>query len=246
MKTHPMLGRSYSTVALFGFPLLLALVLTGARDRRATELDEITVHRINVVEPDGSLKMVISNSAAMHPGVMGGDTLMPGRKRPPGILFFDERGDEMGGIVIAGDDASRFGGLLFDQMNNDETLRLVTQQAVRDGQFVHQAGLSVTDRNPMHPLPEVMAMMQEVEAIADPQARRARIEELQKDGPLLANRMFVGRRMGGEVMVDLRDDQGRSRLRMVVEKDGAARIEFLDEAGAVLRSLSGPSGPGTQ
>jgi hypothetical protein len=241
MPIHPSLRRSYAAIALVGFPVLLALVIAGADDVRTLDLDEITVQRINVVEPDGTLKMVISNSALMHPGVIDGDTLMPGRSRPPGILFFDDQGDEMGGVAIAGDDASRFGGLLFDQINNDETLRLVSQQAFRDNQFVHQAGLSITDRNPAYTLPEVMAMMQDVEAIEDPAERQARIEELSARGPLRADRMFVGRRMDGEVSVDLRDNAGRSRLRMVVESDGAARIEFLDEEGAVVRTLSGDS-----
>lgn len=43
-------------------------VLMGATSgtRRAT-FDEITVHRVNVVEPDGTLRMVISN-ATNSPG----------------------------------------------------------------------------------------------------------------------------------------------------------------------------------
>jgi hypothetical protein len=240
MKPLRALQHSYATAALIGFPILLALVLIGAGDgSRTARFDELTVQRINVVEPDGSLKLVISNSTLQHPGVIGGDTLMPGRQRPPGLLFFDDRGDEMGGLVIVGDSASRFGGLMFDQLDNDETMRLISQQAGRGDEYRHMTGLSVSDRDPMHPIGEVMAMMAEVQGITDPAARRSRIAELTGDVPLMANRLFVGRRMGGEAVIDLRDARGRSRLRMVVESDGAARIEFLDEAGEVVRSLGG-------
>lgn len=240
MKPLRTLQHSYATAAVIGFPILLALVLIGAGDGgRTARFDELTVQRINIVEPDGSLKLVLSNGALQHPGVIGGDTLMPGRERPPGILFFDDRGDEMGGLVVVGDSASRFGGLMFDQIDNDEVMRLVSQQARRGDEFRHMAGLSISDRDPMHPLGEVMEMMAEVQGITDPAARRARIDELTGGMPLIANRLFVGRRMGGEAVIDLRDARGRSRLRMVVESGGAARIEFLDEAGGVTRSLGG-------
>jgi hypothetical protein len=239
MQLSPAFRRAYTHLATIGFPALLLAAATAWRSAPPQEFGEITVHRINVVEPDGTLKMVISNSALMHPGVIGGDTLMPGRVRPAGITFFDDRGDEMGGFGITGNAEQRWGGVLFDQINNDETLRLITQQGFRDGEFRHQAGLSITDRNPKYSLNEVFKFMNEVEAISDPEARQARIKELEAMGVMNANRMFVGRQPSGDVLVDLRDSNGRPRLRMLVESGGAARIEFLDEAGMVVRTLTG-------
>lgn len=239
MSIPPAVLRLYTILVTISLPVLVLVSATARQGAQSREFGEITVHRINVVEPDGTLKMVISNSALMHPGVIGGDTLLPGRVRPAGITFFDDRGDEMGGIGLTGDNEHRWGGLLFDQINNDETLRLITQQAFRDGKFLHQAGLSITDRNPEYSLNQIFAFMQEVEAITDPQAKQARIAELESLGVFSANRMFVGRQPGGEVLVDLRDGKGRARLRMLVEAGGAARIEFLDEAGKVVRTLDG-------
>lgn len=239
MKISPAVSWSYQTLALIGFPALVLMASLGQRSAPTQDFEEITVHRINVVEPDGTLKMVISNSALMHPGVIGGDTIMPDRERPAGITFFDDRGDEMGGLGITGNDEQRFGGLLFDQIDNDETLRLVTQQGYRDGEFLHEAGLSISDRNPEYSLVQVLELMRETEAISNADERRARFDELKEQGVFAADRLFVGRRLTGEVVVDLRDNRGRPRLRMLVEADGAARIEFLDKDGAVVRTLNG-------
>jgi hypothetical protein len=50
--------------------LIIALFVMGAANERKKEkLDEIDVQRINVIEPDGTLRMVISNQAAF-PGLI--------------------------------------------------------------------------------------------------------------------------------------------------------------------------------
>jgi hypothetical protein len=38
-------------------------------------------------------------------------------------------------------------------------------------------------------------------------------------------------------MVRLRDRQGRDRIRLAVDQQGVARLEFLDAAGAVVERL---------
>jgi hypothetical protein len=237
MKIPDNVRRTYRTFAAVAFPALLFLAATNQRTVPHQEFGEITVQRINVVEPDGSLKMVISSSALQHPGVIAGDTIMPGRVRPAGMTFFDDRGDEMGGFGITGNGEQRWGGMLFDQIDDDETLRFTSQQGYRNGQFVHQAGMSITDRNPDISLPEMMEYMREVEAIEDPAARQTRVSELEAEGVFPSNRLFVGRLATGEVTVDMHDDDGRPRLRMLVEGEGGARIEFLDEEGKVVRTL---------
>lgn len=237
MNIPPDVRRAYGLIAAVGFPALLVLAATNQQSVPVQEFEEITVQRINVVEPDGSLKIVISSSALQHPGVIAGDTIMPDRVRPAGMTFFDDRGDEMGGFGITGDGEQRWGGMLFDQIDNDETLRFLSQQVYRNGQFVHQAGMSITDRNPTISLPEVLEYVRELEAIRDSAEREARAKELQEQGIFPANRLFVGRLATGEVTVDLHDDKGRPRLRMLVEGEGGARIEFLDEEGNVIRTL---------
>lgn len=61
----------------------------------------------------------------------------------------------------------------------------------------------------------------------------ARVERLEATA---AQRVFVG--SAGEIaMIRLRDRAGRDRIRLLVEPDGAARLEFLDAGGGVVHSF---------
>jgi hypothetical protein len=93
----------YSTVLT---TLLTAFTFAGsavARGQdRVQQFDEIEVHRINVREADGTLRMVISNHARL-PGV-----IVKGKENPPvdrpyaGMLFYNDEGTENGGLVFGG------------------------------------------------------------------------------------------------------------------------------------------------
>ena len=51
-----------------------------------------------------------------------------------------------------------------------------------------------------------------------------------------AQRIFVGSD-NDTAMVRLRDRAGRDRIRLIVDAQGSARMEFLDAAGAIVDSL---------
>jgi hypothetical protein len=89
----------YSTVLT---TLLAAFTLAGSAAAKVQRFDEIDVHRINVREPDGTLRMVISNHTRL-PGV-----IVRGKENPPvdrpyaGMLFYNDEGTENGGLVFGG------------------------------------------------------------------------------------------------------------------------------------------------
>jgi hypothetical protein len=89
----------YSTVLT---TLLAAFTLAGSATAQVQRFDEIDVRRINVREPDGTLRMVISNHARL-PGV-----IVRGKENPPvdrpqaGILFYNDEGTENGGLIFGG------------------------------------------------------------------------------------------------------------------------------------------------
>src|SRR5436190_6700325 len=82
--------------------LVVVVVATAAfRQASPQKFDEITVQRLNVVDADGTLRMVISNRDRMHPGQMDGKII--DRPRPvAGMLFFNDEGDEVGGLTFTG------------------------------------------------------------------------------------------------------------------------------------------------
>ena len=87
------------------------------------KFEEIDVERINIVEKDGQLKMVISNKARQHPGIVNGKVIKRDYPRPPGLIFFNQLGDEMGGLVY-GENGPKghFGSLTWDKVKGDQTI----------------------------------------------------------------------------------------------------------------------------
>ncbi len=114
--------KMYAVVATLACIVFFASAFTLQNKKQ--KFEEIDVERINIVEKDGKLKMVISNKERQHPGVMDGKVIQRyGRTRPPGILFFNEIGDECGGLSYDGDlDKGQNLGLSFDKFRQDQTI----------------------------------------------------------------------------------------------------------------------------
>jgi hypothetical protein len=222
---------------LLGYSIIvstLVAVLTIGRavsDPRLTKFDEIDVHRINVREPDGTLRMTISNAAAA-PGIIvkGKEQPHPSRKSA-GMLFFNDEGTENGGLIFGGDKkdgkVGGYGHLSFDQYEQDQVISL--DQSEQNG--VRRAGLSFMDR-PDTPIP-----MDLVARVGTPEGR-AEIEKLGKAGGFGYSRLYIGKTDERASTVVLKDANGRSRLELKVAHDGAASIAFLDENGKAVRTLT--------
>jgi hypothetical protein len=214
----------------------LALVfLTTAALRQAGKpqnLGEITVERINVVDANGTLRLVIANKDRMHPGVMDGKVM--DRPRPvAGLLFFNDEGDEVGGLTIAGqvrDGARRASaGLMFDQLKQDQTIGLMYSE----GNGQRTAGLQVWDRSD-RPLSELIEQLNGANRIADPAEREAAIKKIRDTTPAGQRRVFVGKTADRSANISLADANGKPRLTLTVDATGSPRIEFLDENGKIV------------
>lgn len=221
---------------------LVLVVLAAAAFRQAApakSLGEITVERINVVDANGTLRMVISNKDRMHPGVMDGVTI--DRPRPvAGMLFFNDEGDEVGGLTYTGTVAGGRGranaGIMFDQLKQDQTIGLSYSEA--NGQ--RSTGLQVWDRSDTVRLSELITKLNAANKLPAGAERDAAIAKVRADAPPGPRRVFVGKTQDKASTVVLSDADGRPRLRLTVDPTGNPRIEFLDEAGKVVTRI--PSG----
>jgi hypothetical protein len=216
--------------------LLGVLAFAGfSQGNQKNKFAEIDVERINVIEKDGKLKMVISNSERQHPGIIDGRTLS--RTRPAGMLFFNEKGDECGGLSFNGDQkdgkASAGALLAFDRFLQDQTVAI--QYGENNGQY--SAGLRVWDR-PDSSLGEVVDKLQTIQKMSDGPEKTRAIQKLREtSGVGAAQRVFVGKTREKAAALTLSDPQGRPRAQLIVDAQGAARLEFLDENGVVIQSI---------
>jgi hypothetical protein len=228
--------RLLKAYAITATLLLGVLIFTGfVQTNQKTKFTELDVERINIVEKDGKLKMVISNGERQHPGVIDGRTLS--RTRPAGMLFFNEKGDECGGLSFNGDQrngAASAGALLaFDRFRQDQTVAI--QYGENNGQY--SAGLRVWDR-PDASLGEVVDRLQAIQKMPDgPEKTQAQQKLREMPAAAAAQRVFVGKTREKAAALTLSDPQGRPRLLLMVDAQGAAKLEFLDEKGTVVQRL---------
>ncbi|HWW86562.1 MAG TPA: hypothetical protein VNZ26_23370 [Vicinamibacterales bacterium] len=208
--------------------------LAGAAFRQAPaprNLGEINVERINVVDSDGTLRMVISNKSRMHPGVMDG--IVIDRPRPvAGMIFFNDQGDEVGGLTFTGEETAgqrrADAGMMFDQLKQDQTIGFSYSE--ENGQ--RMAGFQVWDRADSH-LSELIAKLNAANRIADASERQKAIAAARSSAPRGPRRVFVGKERDRVASVSLADGDGRPRLTLRVEPTGQAAIELRDENGKV-------------
>jgi hypothetical protein len=124
------------------------MVLTGAKSDRKQSFDEIQVHRIDVVEPDGTLRMVISDRDRL-PGVIVKGKEQPKSDRPgAGMLFYNDEGSEDGGLVFGGhrnekgEVVDSGASLSFDKYGEGGQIVQLAGVDDKDARF---AGLAVSD-----------------------------------------------------------------------------------------------------
>ena len=216
---------------------LAVIMLSGFQDNSSPRFSEITVERINVVDPFGRNRLVISNDSRMPGPMHRGEEIVPNPGRT-GMLFYNEEGTEAGGLIFSGrreeDGVTATGSLTFDQYEQDQTVAL---QYVDDN-GTWRAGLAIIDRPTEVSLADMLQLSEEVGRMDEgPERTAARVELRAATGRL---RLYVGRsRNDGNSLVSLADSEGRARIRLWVTPEGEAAIEFLDAEGNVTRQLTG-------
>jgi len=220
---------------LSSLALIVLAVAAFGQPSGAQKIDELTVQRLNVVDANGTLRLVLSNKDRMHPGVMDGVTI--NRPRPvAGLIFFNDEGDEVGGLAYSGQerDGERraTAQLAFDQLKQDQTVAISYSET--DGQ--RSAGLQVWDRSDTR-LSELIRKLNDANAIVDPAEREKAVKAARATAPPGPRRVFVGKNADRAATVSLADANGKPRLTLRVEADGIASIDFLDENGKAIQRI---------
>jgi hypothetical protein len=214
----------------------LCVALTTAFARRQPPV--LTVERLNIVDSTGRLALVLSNGRRL-PGAMFAGREYPqsfvGRGRSAGMLFFNEAGDEVGGLIYEGaarDSTYRaFGHLSFDQWQQNQ---VVAVQYLDDGRS-RSAGVRIWDRPTDAPLEQQFALAERILAaplgpVRDSLNReRSRVRERVQGTP----RLFLGSE-DRSAKLELRDAGGRVRVRLEVDSLSTAHLVFLDDAGRTV------------
>lgn len=238
--SHPRFLQVYSAV-------LTATLVVGAsagfaRETGKAVFDEIQVQRIKLVEPDGTVRMIVSNNARF-PGLILKGKEYPHENRKQdgtaGMLFFDAEGTESGGLIFGGQrnadgEVTRFGHLSFDKYAQDEIANMAANQ---DGSVV-KAGIQFKDE-PDWPLEGLVKLMEKNKN--QPQDVRNKILEayMKEHGRMHVERAWLGRNKDTSSSMELRDKEGNVRMAARVGADGNPTLQFLDAKGTVVEQWPG-------
>jgi hypothetical protein len=221
--------------------ILLMAVTAFVRQPQKQKFTEIDVERINIVEPDGNLRMVIANRPRSIGPIYKGKPFGYAGGTRPGIIFFNDEGTENGGLTLTGrrnpDGTYRASThMSFDQFDQDQIVVL----NYSDNNGDRQAGLAFSDRT-TRPIIEFVNEMDSVNKMPDGPAKTAALQRLRspiRDGEVMAaQRVFLGRDRSKASVLRLSDPMGRPRLIMRVDSLGAPQLEFLDDSGRVTARL---------
>jgi hypothetical protein len=232
--------RFLKVYAVCSSVVLVALLASAfAPSNQVQEL--IRARRIELVNDDGRYALVLAGKGKLPGPVFGGkeypQALSGGRTTGTGMIFFNGRGDEVGGLTYhgetAGDRYSAGGGIMFDQFDQDQVVGL----QYSDNGTRRSAGLNVWDRTTQVKISSIIDMID-----ARSRATGAARDSIQRALAAIpgmdrsAHRVFLGSDNRTATLL-MRDVAGRPRIRMYVDSMNVARLEFLDEAGQVVNAF---------
>ena len=202
---------------------------------KVEKFDELIVKKITVVGEDNLPRMVLSNETRQHSGRMNGKN-WPKRERPAGIIFFNNQGDECGGLIYKATekDGKIVSGMSFtmDNYKDDQVLQILNDEYYADGKTFIERGITINQYPEGTNLDERNKKLQEIKAIKDTKERNEKIRELmQKEGPV--QRLFMGKTRGNGSGMFLAGPDGKLKMMIYVDEKGEPKIQTFNEKGEV-------------
>lgn len=244
--TRFLVAYSAAVTAAFAFTVFFG-VTRGAfvrpaqaamqKDWRHADFDQLTVHRINIVEPDGTPRLILADKAE-YPGSFyhGKEIARSDRTDSAGMLFINEEGTENGGILFGGyksrdGSVHSWGHLSFDEYDQDQFMDLDASQ----DDFARSSQIAIVD-NPGYPLtPALITEFARVKAMPHGPDREKAWAALMAKYPSGVERAYLGRNRENQSSLELSDPQGHIRILLRVAADGTPSMQFLDTNGKITR-----------
>jgi ribonucleotide reductase alpha subunit len=152
------------------------------------------------------------------------------------LLFLDDEGTEMGGLVWGGASektgkVAAEGHLSFDQYMQDQIFSI---DAGREGER-RWSVMAFTDRGD-YPITEALDFAKQTRALPASE-RAAAWAKFSKTHPGDNNRVVIGRASDNSSVLRLKDPEGRDRIVLKVDGSGEPSVQMLDAEGKVISQL---------
>ncbi|MFW6202223.1 MAG: hypothetical protein ACOC8B_06580 [Gemmatimonadota bacterium] len=233
------------SAAVVGLTLLWLGTVAWAALSGPAASEVLSVERLEIREPDGELAFVLAGSGHPTAATLDGEVLLADQteeRRHPQFIYFDGRGDEVGGLMLRtvdgpeGTSVARY--FAFDGHDHQEAITLGHSEGP-DGSVTR---LRVIDHRPGTTLVGALETLG-----LEPGITRAELDEAMASAPperlerfnreiVGSTRAVLGSNIDDDASLTLHDAEGRPRVVIEAPAEGEPSLRFLDEAGeAVLR-----------
>lgn len=235
--------RTFALTTSMGVLFLVSSAFKNNSNQKFTEID---VERINIVEKDGTVKMVITNVDRFPNGKdqINNRATNADRKKRSGMLFFNEDGIECGGFIYDGqkkENGHSAGlSLTYDQYDGDQVMQLLTQDYQNGNERYVSSTLAFNDRPAKESQQKTHEIMEELKVLQqkDPKAMKQKMTEYEKQG-LFGGvpRVMLGKSRSQNNGLFLFDDKGKPKAMFYVDKNNTAKLDFYDDNGNTIASF---------
>lgn len=243
MNKELVILKTFGAVTAIGVLIIMTSALKNSGNQKFHEID---VERINIVEKDGTVKMIITNVEHFPNGseIINGRPTNENRKKRSGMIFFNEDGIEAGGLIYDGkkNDMGHSAGfsLTFDQYDGDQVMQLLTQDRGDGEERFVGSSLMFNDRPSKESQLKTMEIMKELEELRKKDVKLMKSKYLEyKEQGLLGGvpRVMLGKTGSENNGLFLFDDRGMPRAMFFVDKENNAKLEFYDDNGNTIASI---------
>lgn len=235
--------RTFAIACAVGFLFLVSFAFKTIGNQKFSEID---VERINIVEKDGTVKMIITNVDRFPTGKEQINKRLTNemRKKYSGMLFFNEDGIECGGFIYDGKKMEKGHSaglsLTFDQYDGDQVMQLLTQDQKEGDRRSVSTSLVFNDRAVNESQSKMGEIMKELDELGkkDPNAMQEKFKLYQQQGLIGGSpRIMLGKSRNQNNGLFLFDDKGKPKAMFYVDKNNQAKLDFFDENGKVVASF---------
>lgn len=234
--------RTFAATAAISTSILL---FSSFKSNSNQKFETIDVQRINVVEADGTVKLVITNAGLFPNGEekINGRPTNVTRKKRAGMLFYNEDGIECGGLIYDGEKKenghSAGLSLTFDQYDGDQVMQLLTTDSQRGDERFVSSSLVFNDRPRRESQEKTAEIMMELAELrkSDPETFKQKYAAYQAQELIGgAPRIMLGKSRSQNNGLFLFDEQGIPRAMFYLDKDNNPKLEAYDAEGNVISS----------
>lgn len=233
--------RTFAITIALGVLTFVSLSFKQAGNKKFGTID---VERINIIEKDGTTKMIITNVAEFPNGrdsINNRPTNIK-RKKRAGMIFYNEDGIECGGFIYdgkkRGDGHSSGLSLTFDKYNGDQAMQLLHTDVKRNGRRRVRSSLRFNDLPENSTQSNVAEAWKELGQIKDKKIWKKTYEDYVKKGIIgITKRLEVGNLGKGRPNgMFLYDDKGKMRAMFCIDSENNVRLEMYDQKGNKVNS----------